>query len=73
MGHARRKIVDATDRLETAGIENVQVMDESQVLDCLETDLNSDDQHDPVAGIGNGMLLGAALWIVLVTAVVVAL
>ncbi len=29
--------------------------------------------HDRVVGIGNGILLGAALWIVLVTAVVVAL
>ncbi len=73
MGHARRKIVEATDRLERASTENVQVMDESQVLDCLETDFNSDDQHDPVVGIGNGIILGAALWIVLVTAVVVAL
>ena len=73
MGHTQRKILEAADRLERANTENVQVMDESRVLECLETDLNSDDHYDPVVGIGNGILMGVALWIVLVTAVVVAL
>ena len=73
MGHARRKIVEATDRLERASTENDQVFGESQVLECLETDLDTDDHHDRIVGIGNGILLGAALWIILVTAVVVAL
>ena len=73
MGHAQRKILEAADRLERASTENVQVMDERQVLECLETDLNSDDHYDRIVGIGNGILLGAALWIVLATAVVVAL
>ena len=73
MGRARRKIVEATERLERASTENIQIMDASQILECLETDLNSDDYHDCVVGIRNGILLGAALWIVLVTAVVVAL
>ena len=73
MGHARRKILEAADRLERANTENVQVMDESRVLECLETDLHSDDHYDPGVGIGNGILMGVALWIVLVTALVVAL
>jgi len=73
MGRVRRKIVEATDRLERASTENVQVMDASQVLECLETDLNTDDHHDCVVGIRNGILLGAALWAFFITAVIVAL
>ena len=72
MGHARHKTLEADERLESANIENTNVLDEREVLEHLET-APDDDDRNRIVGIGNGLAIGAALWIVLVTAVVVAL
>ncbi len=71
MEHARRKSFEANERPESVYIENT--LDGRKVLECLETDLDNDDDRNRIVGIGNGLLLGAALWIVLATAVVVSL
>jgi len=72
MGHARRKTLEADERLESANIENTNVLDEREVLEHLETALDNDDRNR-IVGIGNGLAIGAALWAFLITAVIVAL
>ena len=72
MGHARLKTLEADEQLESANIENTNVLDEREVLEHLETDLENDDRNR-IVGIRNGILLGAALWALFITAVIVAL
>ena len=71
MGHARHKTLEA-ERLESANIENTNVLDERKVLEHLETALDNDDRNR-IVGIGNGLAIGAALWAAFITAVIVAL
>ncbi len=40
MGHARHKLREADERLESANIENTNVLDERKVLELLETALD---------------------------------
>ncbi len=72
MGHARHKLREADERLESANIENTNVLDERKVLELLETALDNDDRNR-IVGIGNGLAIGAALWALFITAVIVAL
>lgn len=72
MGHARHKTLEADERLESANIENTNVLDERKVLELLETALYNDDRNR-IVGIGNGLAIGAALWALFITAVIVAL
>ena len=73
MGHVQHKTVEVDDRLENAYSENTEVLDESKVLEHLETDIDHDDDHDRIIGIRNGVLVGTALWIVSITVVVIVL
>ena len=72
MGHARHKPLEVDQRLESANIENTNVLDERKVLELLETALDNDDRNR-IVGIGNGLAIGAALWALFITAVIVAL
>ena len=73
MGHAQHKNLEVDERIESVYSENTEVLDESKVLEHLETDIDHDDDHGRIIGIRNGVLVGAALWMVLITAVVIAL
>ena len=73
MEHARRETFEANEHPESVYTENARVLDESKVLECLETDLDNDDDRDTIVGIVSGLAIGAVLWGFFITAVIVAL
>ena len=71
MLHARREIKETGQRLDSAYTESAKVLDESKVVDCLETDLDNADDHNRIVGIRNGLVSGAVLWFFLLMVVVI--
>jgi len=59
--HARRIVADEP----TAADEDTAVpLDAEQILSLLESDIAAEEADNAVAGIANGILIGAALWLV---------
>ena len=50
-----------------------ETLDESTVLEHLEADLASDEDYRRIVGIGNGVAIGALLWILLIAVVFIAI
>ncbi len=73
MRHALRHPTAPTEELRRDPEDSAPLLDDEAVLAHLETDLYSDpyDYHggDPVAGIFNGVMLGLAIWIVVIAAI----
>jgi len=43
-------------------IDDDKMLDESEILKCLESDRSDDDAFEPAKGIANGFAAGAILW-----------
>ena len=73
MRHARRESIKVNQRLDSDYTESANVLDERMVLERLETDLDNDDDRKRIVGIAYGLVLGAVLWLFLLTVVVIAI
>jgi hypothetical protein len=59
--HARRVVIEEpTDFDEDTAIP----LDAEEILSLLESDVATQEAEDAVSGIANGILIGAALWLV---------
>ena len=70
MKHARRKTIQDQAPL---SVDAGEILDENKVWEHLEADCSSDEDYRRIVGIGNGVAIGAFLWILVIAAVVVAL
>ena len=50
-----------------------ETLDEATVLEHLEGELASDEDYRRIVGIGNGVAIGALLWILLIAVVLIAI
>jgi hypothetical protein len=49
-----------------AGTDEGEVLEDTEVLQQLERGIAADREGDPIAGIRNGVLIGSALWLLLI-------
>lgn len=70
MKHARQKTIHEQP---PSSIDAGETLDESEVLEHLEADLSTDQDYRRIVGIGNGVAIGAVLWILLIATVLLAL
>jgi len=68
--HARQKTIHEHS---SSSIDAGETLDESKVLEHLETDLSIDEDYRRIVGIGNGVAIGAVLWSLLIATVLLAL
>lgn len=59
--HARRVITEEPTAYEDDG---AVALDAEEILSMLESDFETQESNDAVAGIANGILIGTALWLV---------
>ncbi len=72
MGHAERNSSQDRDYVKT-DVEVDDTLSEATVLERLEADVLDDEDRCEVTGIGNGVVIGALVWIFVIGAVVIVL
>ena len=68
MRHARHEITDANQEFANAETDSAVTLDETAVLQHLEAGLRDEHSDDPIAGILNGVMISAVMWIVMLSA-----
>ena len=67
MQNVLRKIAEPES--EPSHCDDESVLNDEAAFALLESDLEFDRGGDPIAGIGNGVLFGAAIWIAFAAAI----
>jgi len=71
MTHAQRENSDSNQYFERTNTERGRPLDESMVIEHLETDFCGDEDRKRIVGITNGIFIGAILWLLLLTVVLI--
>lgn len=69
MRNAQRKSRNVGDYFESLSADGGDLLDDGAALEHLEIDLDPREDRDRIIGIGNGLLLGAGLWLIVLVAV----